>query len=135
MAGRPDLEAVEGLTDLGVTTNLGYEKLVFFQVLTIQRAESLISRFGLQDFIESVDALYSLVYPYIVEDNITQNKLDVALKKLTTEIDTLKRGDPKFQNLASNQMYMYAKAKYRYLLEALKTNGFLPNRAASFIER
>jgi len=126
---------IDGMNDLGVTTTLGYDKLVFFQVLTIQRAESNISQFGLQDFIDSVDALYSLVYPYIVNDDVTQRKIDKILNNLKDEITTLERGNPDFKSKANNQMYIYAKAKYRYLLEALKINGFLPSRNASFVER
>lgn len=135
MVDKGKADVTEGLKDLGVMTQLGYEKLVFFQVLTISRAESLISRFGLQDFIESVDALYSLVYPYIVEDEDTQGEIEAALKKFNAELDSLARGDPNFKSLASNQAYIYAKAKYRYLLAALKLNGFLPQKATSFIEQ
>lgn len=129
-----DKETIEGLQDLGVAANLNFDKLLFLQILTISRAESGIGRFGLQDFIESVDALYSLVFPYIVDDTKAQGKLDKNQEEFSTELNKVAEADPKYKDYAQNQLYAYAKAKYRYLLEALKSNGFLPVRSGAFVE-
>lgn len=125
----------EGLFEAGVNANLDYGKIVFFKILECSRAESLAYQDGIPQFVSSVASLYSLLYPYVHDDDRFQDELQHELGKLKEEMSLLDMEDVEAQVRAEQETFAYTQAKLRLLMKSIHKHGFLPAKSKGQVKR
>jgi hypothetical protein len=125
----------EGLFEAGVNANLDYGKIVFFKIIECSRAESIAFQEGIQQFVSSVASLYTLLFPYIDDDQAFQNALQEELKSLKEETSTLDMDELAEQMKAEQHTFAYAQTKFRLLMKAIHKHGFLPSKSKGQVKR
>lgn len=125
----------EGLFEAGVNANLDYGKIVFFKIIECSRAESTAYQDGIQQFVSSVASLYTLLFPYIHDDEKFQEALEEELNNLKEESASLDMDEMGDAVKAEQNTFAYAQAKLRLLMKAIHKHGFLPSKSKGQVKR